>query len=82
MKVTDIDKERVSVSRFGGSEPPAHGICTECYAMVKSSSPSLSTHIEGPCLECHEITEAVVLFDRKPGFLCVACQQKIRAGVL
>jgi hypothetical protein len=65
-----------------GPEPRAHGICTECYTTVKSGSPSLSTHIEGPCLECHEITEAVMLFEGKPGFLCVLCQQKIRTGIL
>jgi hypothetical protein len=38
-------------------------------------------HVEGPCVECHETTEAVMLFGGKAGFLCVPCQQKIRAGL-
>jgi hypothetical protein len=64
-----------------GSAPISHGICAECYATVKADSPSLSTHIEGPCVECQETTEAVMLYGDKAAFLCVPCQQKIRTGV-
>jgi hypothetical protein len=63
-----------------GSEPVTHGICEGCYVAVKADSPSLATHIEGPCVQCQESTEAVVLYDGKRAFLCVPCQQKVRAA--
>lgn len=39
---------------------------------------SLNAKLEGSCIECKALTEAVVLYGGEAEFVCVACQERIR----
>lgn len=41
----------------------------------------LNTLVEGLCVECLVPTEAVMLYDGEAEFLCVECQERIRAAL-
>lgn len=38
----------------------------------------LNTIVEGACIECGALTEAVMLYDGEAEFLCVVCQEQMR----
>jgi len=37
-----------------------------------------TARIQGPCIQCHEPTGCIVMYDGKPEFLCASCGRAIR----